>query len=62
MTQRGDQVPRYPRKYSKTGIYHIMLRGNERKDIFIEEEDKEKFIKIVNKRKRMRLLNYMPIV
>jgi REP element-mobilizing transposase RayT/DNA-binding transcriptional regulator YiaG len=44
-------VPRYPRQYSKTGIYHIMLRGNERKDIFIDEEDKGKFIKIVFKKK-----------
>ena len=44
-------MPRYPRQYSKTGIYHIMLRGNERKDIFIDEEDKEKFIKIVFKKK-----------
>ncbi len=44
-------MPRYPRKYSKTGIYHIMLRGNERKDIFIDEEDKGKFIKIVFKKK-----------
>jgi len=28
-----------------------MLRGNERKDIFIDEEDKEKFIKIVFQKK-----------
>jgi len=28
-----------------------MLRGNERKDIFIDEEDKGKFIKIVSKKK-----------
>jgi len=27
--------------------YTTMLRGNERKDIFIDEEDKGKFIKIV---------------
>ena len=40
-------MPRYLRKYSKTGIYHIMLRGNERKDIFIDNEDKEKLIKII---------------
>ena len=44
-------MPRYPRKYSKTGMYHIMLRGNERKDIFIDEEDKGKFIKIVFNKK-----------
>jgi len=28
-----------------------MLRGNERKDIFIDEEDKGKFIKTVNQKK-----------
>jgi REP element-mobilizing transposase RayT len=44
-------MPRYPRQYSKTGMYHVMLRGNERKDIFIDEEDKEKFIKIVFQKK-----------
>lgn len=51
MAQRGDKMSRHPRQYSKTGIYHIMLRGNERKDIFIDEEDKGKFIKIVFKKK-----------
>jgi len=44
-------MPRHSRKSSKTGIYHIMLRGNERKDIFIDEEDKGKFIKIIFKKK-----------
>ncbi|OGD35768.1 hypothetical protein A2V94_05390 [Candidatus Atribacteria bacterium RBG_16_35_8] len=44
-------MPRYPRKYSKTGIYHIMLRGNERKDIFIDKQDKKKFIKTVIQKK-----------
>ena len=45
-------MPRYPRQYSKTGIYHIVLRSNERKDIFIDEEDKralKKFIHYSNK-------------
>jgi len=37
-------VSRYPREYSETGIYHVMLRGNERKDIFIDHFDKEKFL------------------
>ena len=44
-------MPRYPRQYSKTGIYHIMLRGNERKNIFIDEEDKKRSIKTVIKKK-----------
>ena len=44
-------MPRYPRKYSKTGIYHIMLRGNERKDIFVDKQDKKKFIMTVIQKK-----------
>jgi len=44
-------MPRYPRQYSKTGIYHIMLRGNERKAIFIDEEDKQNVIKTVYQKK-----------
>jgi len=31
----------YSRKHSKTGLYHIMLRGNEIKVIFLDEEDME---------------------
>jgi len=44
-------VPRYPRQYSKTGIYHIMLRGNERKNILIDKEDKKRFVEIVYQKK-----------
>ena len=44
-------MPRYPRRYSKTGIYHIMLRGNERKDIFVDKQDKKKFIMTVIQKK-----------
>jgi len=29
---------------SETGVYHVMLRGNERKDIFIDDEDKVRFL------------------
>lgn len=44
-------MPRHPRKYSNTGIYHIMLRGNERKNIFIDDQDKERIIEIIIKNK-----------
>lgn len=37
-------MPRAARKRSSTGIYHIMLRGLDRRNIFLDEEDKIKFI------------------
>jgi putative transposase len=37
-------VARSVRKKSKTGIYHIMLRGIDRRHIFLEDEDREKFL------------------
>jgi putative transposase len=45
-------MPRLPRKYNDIGIYHIMVRGNARQDIFIDDQDKRKFVKtILQKRK-----------
>lgn len=40
-------MPRQARLRSNTGIYHVMLRGNERKSVFIDDEDKQKFIDIL---------------
>lgn len=37
-------MPRYARSMSNTGIYHVMLRGNERKQIFVDDEDKQRFV------------------
>ena len=37
---------------SKTGTYHIMLRGNERKSLFPEEEDYGKFLQILTAKTR----------
>lgn len=37
-------MPRARRRLSKTGTYHIMLRGINRQSIFVEDEDNEKFI------------------
>lgn len=45
-------MPRQRRKLSKTGTYHIMLRGNERKSLFPEEEDYRKFLQILATKKR----------
>lgn len=41
-------MPRKARKKSNTGIYHVMLRGINRQDIFHQEEDKRKFIDTLN--------------
>ncbi len=37
-------MPRKVRTQSKNGIYHVMLRGNERKNLFLDDEDKQSFI------------------
>ncbi|MEG6586786.1 transposase [Dendrosporobacter sp. 1207_IL3150] len=37
-------MARQARNKSSTGIYHVMLRGNELKPIFLDEEDKKKFV------------------
>lgn len=33
-----------PRKLSSTKVYHIILRGNNKQDIFLDEQDYKKFI------------------
>lgn len=45
-------MPRYARKRSDTLIYHIMLRGNNREKIFIDDEDKLKIIGTLERKKR----------
>jgi len=45
-------MPRSGRILCESGIYHAMLRGNERKDIFLHDEDKLHFLEgITNKKK-----------
>ena len=41
-------MPRVGRAQSGTGIYHVMLRGINRQDIFEEPEDYWTFIKILS--------------
>ncbi|MBM7615041.1 transposase [Alkaliphilus hydrothermalis] len=44
-------MPRKPREKSKTGIYHIILRGINRQNIFEDEEDQLEFLKTLRKYK-----------
>jgi putative transposase len=46
-------MPRAARIKSETGIYHIMLRGINRQNIFNDEEDNEKFIEALKKSKEI---------
>lgn len=46
-------MPRKARKISNTKVYHIILRGNDKQDIFFEEQDYKKFIKeIINTKEK----------
>ena len=36
-------MPRRARKQSKTGVYHIIIRGVNRQDIFHDDEDKSAY-------------------
>ncbi|QGU00457.1 hypothetical protein SYNTR_1863 [Candidatus Syntrophocurvum alkaliphilum] len=42
-------MPRVARRKSETNIYHIMLRGINQQNIFVDDEDNEKFIKTLAK-------------
>ncbi|MGI5880423.1 MAG: REP-associated tyrosine transposase [Syntrophomonadaceae bacterium] len=37
-------MPRLQRILSENGIYHVMMRGNEKKNLFHDQEDKQRFI------------------
>jgi len=45
-------MPRQARNRSKSGIYHIMLRGINHQILFEDDEDKEKFLETINQYKQ----------
>ena len=45
-------MPRRKRVKSKSGYYHVMIRGNEKKNIFNNNEDKFRFMEILNETKK----------
>ena len=47
-------MPRQNRFPSSTGIYHIILRGNNKNDIFLCEKDMIKFLEILKKKRQNR--------
>lgn len=56
-------MPRIRRQLSSTNVYHIMIRGNEKKDLFLDDHDRNRFIRILGEKNRkkeqdFRLLAY----
>lgn len=45
-------MARKKRERSKSGIYHIMLRGIDKRNIFIDDEDRDKFLQTLLKAKQ----------
>lgn len=44
-------MPRTAREKSRSGIYHVMLRGINKQNIFEEAEDYEKMMDLLRQRK-----------
>ncbi|RJX25367.1 MAG: transposase [Dethiobacter sp.] len=44
-------MSRHQRIKSKSGYYHVMVRGNEKRNIFNNEDDKQRFLEIVYNKK-----------
>lgn len=44
-------IPRSPRKKSNTNVYHVIIRGINRQDIFYETQDFRKFLKEIKRTK-----------
>ncbi len=47
-------MSRAPREYCESGVYHVMLRGANKQDIFIEKRDYERFLEILFKLKQIK--------
>lgn len=55
--QRGDNMARRARLMSKSGIYHIMLRGINKQNIFEDSEDRYKLLDILLRFKKQDKFN-----
>lgn len=46
-------MPRRPRDISNTGIYHVMIRGVNKMDLFQDKYDKQKFLEVLSRMKKL---------
>ncbi len=49
-------MPRTPRKKSAVNIYHIMIRGNNKQQIFLDHDDYDRFLSILAEKRQNRSL------
>jgi putative transposase len=47
--RRGAIMPRNPRQLSRTGVYHIIVRGINRQTIFFEDDDYQRYIETIGR-------------
>ena len=47
-------MPRHARILNEKNVYHVMLRGNNRGKIFIDNEDKQRIIETIRLKKKDR--------
>ena len=50
-------MPRKAREVSETGIYHVLMRGIDKRDIFQDETDKQKFVELMIKKRNISNFN-----
>ena len=46
-------LPRKPREFSTTNVYHIIFRGNDKQDIFYDDQDKYVFLDRIKETKEI---------
>jgi REP element-mobilizing transposase RayT len=54
-----EDMPRRPREKGESGIYHVIMRGTNRQEIFHEDEDYQKFLEILGKYNQKSNLNIL---
>ncbi|QGU00017.1 hypothetical protein SYNTR_1423 [Candidatus Syntrophocurvum alkaliphilum] len=52
-------MPRVKRKLSNTRVYHIMCRGIEKRNIFLDDEDKTTFLNILRRKQLDKNYSYL---
>ncbi len=55
-------MPRKPRVYSNIKVYHIVIRGIDKQDIFYDENGRFKFIDIIKDTKKDIIMKFIHIV
>jgi len=40
-------MPRHARRLAESGVYHVMLRGVNKDAVFLEDEDRERFLHVL---------------